>query len=388
MQNIKLLEIIKFVTPEIIFGFGAISQAGESSLRLGAKKIFLVTDAGILQAGWVEKVLKYLEQANLNYLVWSNITSNPKDYEIKDGLDQYLASGCDAIMAIGGGSSIDAAKAIAVLATNPGTLQDFEGINKISTPLPPMVMIPTTAGSGSEVSQFAIIVDSTRKIKMTIVSKSLVPDIAIVDPYLLHTLDSRLTAATGVDTLCHAIEAYVSLAATPLTDVHALQAMKLVSNNLRESMASHANLEAKNAMAMASLQAGLAFSNAILGATHAMVHQVDGLLDAHHGETNSILLPYVMEFNLPACANRYAKIAQTLGANIDNISSIKAAEKAPRWVRHLFKDIGVPQNLSTIGLSEDVLPRLAENALKDACLITNPRDVTEEDLITLFKKAF
>ncbi|MBM7853975.1 1,3-propanediol dehydrogenase [Desulfohalotomaculum tongense] len=387
MKNGKLLEISKFAAPEIIFGFGAISQAGESVLRLGAKKAFVVTDDGLIQTGWVEQVLRHLREVGLDYEVWSNITSNPKDYEVNEGASLYLKSECDAIAAVGGGSAIDAAKAIAVLATNGGKPQDFEGINKITRPLPPMVMVSTTAGSGSEVSQFAIIVDSARKIKMTIVSKSLIPDIAIIDPYLLYTKDARLTASTGVDALCHAIESYVSLAATPLTDVHALYAVQLVSNNLRESVACRTNLEAKKAMAMASLQAGLAFSNAILGATHAMTHQVDGLLDSHHGETNSILLPYVMEYNLIACAEKYARVAEALGVRTEGMSRWKAAEKSIRWVKNLFRDIGTPKTLSQMGLDENVIPQLAENALKDACLVTNPRDAGKEDLIELFKRA-
>ena len=383
----KLLEISKFVAPEIIFGFGAVAQLGESALRLGARKVFVVTDPGIIKAGWVERALYYLEAAGLEYQLWSNITSNPKDVEIVEGSQLYLSSECDAIVAVGGGSAIDAAKSIAVLAINGGRPQNFEGINKITKPLPPMIMVATTCGSGSEVSQFAIIVDTNRKIKMTIISKSLVPDIAIIDPELLSSLDRRLTASTGIDALSHAIEAYVSLAATPLTDVHALYAIQLVADNLRESVACRSNMEAKNAMAMASLQAGLAFSNAILGANHAMAHQIDGLIDAHHGETNGILLPHVMEFNLIACSERYARIAEALGVATEGLPKWKAAEKSISWVKNLCKDVGVPKRLSEIGLSEDVIPRLAKSALKDACLVTNPRDADEEDLITIFKKA-
>ncbi|MEG6616844.1 iron-containing alcohol dehydrogenase [Peptococcaceae bacterium 1198_IL3148] len=386
MKN-KLLEISKFVAPEIIFGLGAVAQAGESALRLGAKKIFLVSDDNVLAAGWVEQVLIHIKQARLDYEIWCCHTCNPKDYEVAAGAKAYLESSCDAIMAVGGGSSIDAAKAIAVLASNGGSLKDFEGVNKITKPLPPMIMIPSTGGSGSEVTQFAIIVDSARKIKMTIISKSLVPDIAIVDPYLLNTLDRHYTASTGIDALCHGIESYVSLAATPLTDVHALYAIQLVSNNLRESVACRSNLEAKTAMAMASLQAGLAFSNAILGATHAMTHQVDGLLDQSHGATIGIIMPYVMSYNLIACAERYAKVAEALGVKTEGMSIWKAAEKAIHWIKKLRHDIELPTKLSDIGLEEQVIPKLAENALKDVCLVTNPRDTDQQDLAQLFKRA-
>ncbi|MBF7082295.1 iron-containing alcohol dehydrogenase [Desulfallas sp. Bu1-1] len=381
------MNLFKFVAPEIIFGIEAISQVGESALRLGAKKVFVVTDYGVQRNSWVNKALFYLEQAGLEYNVWSDITSNPKDTEITRGVEEYLASQCDAIVAVGGGSPIDAAKAVAILATNGGKIQNYEGVNKITRPLPPMIMVPSTGGSGSEVSQFAIIVDKQRKKKMAIISRSLVPDIAIIDPQLLQTKDARLTAATGIDALSHAIESYVSLAANPLTDVMALEAIRLISENLRESVACRTNMQAKSAMAMASLQAGLAFSNAILGATHAMTHQVDGLLDLHHGETNAILLPHVMEFNLISCAEKYRQVAIAMGENVQGLNKQDAACKAIEAVRRLVRDIGITYGLSAMGLKEEDIPELSKNALEDACIVTNPRDATAEDLARIFHKA-
>ncbi|RYD01944.1 hypothetical protein N752_27875 [Desulforamulus aquiferis] len=276
MQKGNLLNISKFVAPEVIFGLGAMSQVGESAVRLGIKRAFLVSDEGVINAGWVERALIYLKEVGISSHVWFELTTNPKDFEVAKGAAQYLESGCDGIIAVGGGSPIDVAKAIAILATNGGQIKDYEGVNKIISPLPPMVIVTTTGGSGAEVSQFSMIVEKARQVKMAIISKSLIPDIAIVDPLILQTKSARLTAATGVDALSHAIEAYVSLAATPLTDIHALAAIRLITENLRESVACTTNLQAKASMAMASLQAGLAFSNAILGATHAMTHQVDG----------------------------------------------------------------------------------------------------------------
>lgn len=380
------MNINKFVAPEIIFGLNALSQVGESVLRLGANKVFVVSDQGVLNCGWVEQATSYLKEAGLECEVWCNLTSNPKDMELSEGVKKYLDSGCDALLAVGGGSPIDMTKAIAIVATNGGIIQDYEGVNKITRPLPPMVIVPTTAGSGSEVSQFAIIVDRMRKIKMTIISKSLVPDIAIIDPVILQSKEARLTAATGVDALSHAIESFVSLAATPLTDVQAINAIKLIANNLRESVACRTNLEAKSAMAMASLQAGLAFSNAILGATHAMTHQIDGLLDLHHGETNAVLLPHVMEFNLIACADKYMQVAEAFGEDVTGISKWAAAEKAISAVRRLVRDICIPENLSAKGLTEDKIPKLSANALKDACIITNPRDAGLEDIAEIYRK--
>ncbi|MFZ5591588.1 MAG: iron-containing alcohol dehydrogenase [Bacillota bacterium] len=381
------MNISKFVAPEIIFGLGALNQVGESALRLGATRVFVVTDRGVLESGWVEKTVFFLRQAKVSWEIWYNITSNPKDTEVMDGLHHYQQSECDAILAVGGGSPIDVAKAIAMLATNGGVVQDYEGVNKITRPLPPLLIVPSTAGSGSEVSQFAIIVDQKRKIKMAIISKSLVPDIAIVDPQLLQTKDARLTAATGVDALSHAIESYVSLAATPLTDVQAINAVRLIAGNLRESVACSTNLEAKSAMAMASLQAGLAFSNAILGATHAMTHQLDARLGLHHGETNAVLLPYVMEFNRIACAAKYARVAEAFGIDTARLSVWAAADAAIRAVRRLVRDIGIPETLAGMGLSDELIPVLSHNALKDACIVTNPRDCTAEDIAAIFRRA-
>lgn len=381
------MNISKFVAPEIIFGRGALSQIGESALRLGASKVFVVSDADVIRAGWVEAALGYLHGAGLKTEVFADLTTNPKDFEVVEGTRRYLSSGCDAIVAVGGGSPTDVAKAVAILATNGGALQDYEGINKISRPLPPMVIAPSTAGAGSEVSQFAIIVDTDRKLKMSIISKSLVPDIAIVDPQLLETKDALLAAATGLDALTHGVEAYVSLAATPLTDIHALKAIELISRNLPRAVADRRDVEANTNMAMASLTAGMAFSNAILGATHAMTHQVDGLLDQHHGETNASLLPLVMEFNMEACPERFREIARVMGREVSRASPLAGAREAVAAVRKLIADVGLAKGLRELGLEERFIPELSRNAMLDACLVTNPRQATPEEIEAIFRKA-
>lgn len=380
------MNISKFVAPEIIFGRGSLSQLGESAIRIGASKVFLVSDEGVINAGWVDLAVHYLQAAGLKTEVFSGLTTNPKDGEVTEGVCRYQASGCDSIVAVGGGSPTDVAKAIAILATNGGILQDYEGINKIIRPLPPMVIAPSTAGSGSEVSQFAIIVDTARKLKMSIISKSLVPDIAIVDPELVQTMDTKLAAATGLDAFSHGVESYVSLAATPLTDIHALKAIRLVSLNMRRAVTDRHDMEANTNMAMASLTAGLAFSNAILGATHAMTHQVDGLIDQHHGETNASILPYVMEFNLSACPERFRDIAEAMGVDVAGLTPIAAGEQAVAAVRQLIADIGLAKGLRDVGLTEKFIPLLSENALKDACLLTNPRPANREDIAEIFRK--
>ncbi len=379
--------ISKFVAPEIIFGKGSINQVGECCTRLGASRVFLVADQGVMQYGWIEKALFFLEHVGLDYQLWSDFSANPRDYEVEKGAMLYTETGCDAVLAIGGGSAIDAAKAVATLSTNHGKIQDYEGIDLINKPLPPLIVVPSTAGSGSEVSQFSIIADSSRKIKMTIISKSLVPDIAISDPLILSTVNSKLTTSTGMEALSHAIEAFLSLASTDLTDVHALHAIKLISANLRASVASQVNEEAKVAMAKASLQAGLAFSNAVLGLVHAMSHQVGGLLDFPIGEISAILLPYVMRFNLVSSMDKYIEIAKAMGAKVDRMTPREAAEKAISMVEELARDVKIPSGLAELGLPEEVIPELSKNAVKDACFITNPRDADVEDIAEIFYSA-
>ncbi len=381
------MNISKFVSPEIIFGREALKQLGECALRLGATKVLVVTDPGVIEAGWVDRVTTHLKDSGLDCLVWCGLTSNPKDFEIHQGVQFYLEAQCDALVAVGGGTPIDAAKAIAILATNGGKIADYEGVDRIHQPLPPMIVASSTAGSGAEVSQFSVIVDTHRKIKMTIISRSLIPDIAIIDPLLLMTKNPQLTANTGMDALTHAIEAYLSVAATPLTDIQALSAIRLIANNLRQSVASKVDLAAKEAMAMASLQAGLAFSNAILGAVHAMTHQLGGLLDMPHGEANAILLPYVMDFNFIAAIDKYIDIAHAFGEPLQGLSKRDAGQRAIVAVRQLADDIGIPKRLSEVGLQENVIPQLSINAYRDACLITNPRDASIADLEVIFRKA-
>lgn len=382
------IELYKFVAPEIIFGQGAFAQVGESLVRLGAKRVLVVSDPGVVAAGWVDEAANCIKEAGLDYKIWCNITNNPKDNEVHKGLEQYLEAGCNAVLGVGGGSAIDAAKAIALLSTNGGDIKEYEGADKIRRALPPIVAAPTTAGSGAEVTQMAIIANTERKMKMVLGSKSLIPDIAVIDPCTLTTKDRELTANTGFDALTHAIEAYVSLAATPLTDVHALNAIDLIFRYLPLSMSSTANLEAKTAMAMASLEAGLALSNAILGLVHAMSHQLGGLLGMPHGEANAILLPYVMEYNLPSAIERYGTMAQAMGQKIQGVSRREAAQKAIDAVRELAKDVGIASKLSQVGLHMQYLEQLSDNAMQDVCLLTNPRDVQRDDILKLFKVAY
>jgi alcohol dehydrogenase len=379
--------IVKFHAPEIVFGIGALAESGFAAARLGARRPFVVTDDGVHDAGWVHELLSHLRAVGLDPTVWRGVTPNPKDLEVAAGYQRYLESGCDVLVAIGGGSVMDAAKGIAILSGNAGSILDFAGVDKISHPIPPMLMVPTTSGTGADVSQFCIVTDTRRSVKVTIMGRALVPDTSITDPRLLTTMPEWLNAATGLDALTHGIEAFVSLAHNPLADVHALSAVHLVSKYLPATIHRPADMQARQQMAQASLEAGLAFSNAILGATHAMSHQVGGLLDLPHGVINGILLPHVIRFNAAANPERFRDLAQAVGLTVAGAPPDEVAGLLSGYVRQLGDEVGVPRGLRDIGVSEVDIPVLAMSTLEDACLTTNPRKADVADIEGLFHAA-
>ena len=378
---------VKFYIPEIIFGDGAMTEAGYAAGRLGARRVFVVTDPGLIEAGWVAELAGYLHDSGIPFVVWHGVTPNPKDYEVAAGYEAYAESGCDVIIGLGGGSVIDAAKAIAVLATNGGSILDYEGVDRVKAAIPPLIMIPSTAGTGADVSQFCVITDTSRRLKATLIGRALVPDLSITDPRLLSTMPHALRAATGLDALTHGIEAFVSRAASVLTDTHALEAVALVSGNLLRTIELPRDPTHRAAMARASLGAGVAFTNAILGATHAMSHQVGGALDLPHGVVNGVLLPHVIRFNAVLNAGRLRPVALALGLEVVGKPDDVVAEETADAVRSLTEAVGVPRTLSELGVTAQDIPRLAANTLLDACLTTNPRDATVEDISAVFHAA-
>ncbi|MEP6814615.1 MAG: iron-containing alcohol dehydrogenase, partial [Marmoricola sp.] len=300
--------LVKFHAPELVFGLGSLGEAGFSAVRLGARRPFVVTDPGIIEAGWVDELLALLLESRLKPVVWSAVTPNPKDHEIYAAYGAYVEADADVIIAIGGGSCIDAAKGVAILSGNGGSILDYAGVDQVTRPIPPLLMIPSTSGTGADVSQFCIVTDTARSVKITIMGRALVPDISITDPRLLMTMPEWLNGATGLDALTHGIESFVSLAHNPLADIHALNAVGLVCANLRTTILRPREEAARSKMAQASLNAGLAFTNAILGATHAMSHQVGGLLDAPHGVVNGVLLPHVIRYNAQESPERFVEL--------------------------------------------------------------------------------
>jgi alcohol dehydrogenase class IV len=353
------LRLAKFHAPEIVFGPGSLSEAAHAAVRLGARRPLVVTDPGLLAAGWPDELLAALRSAGLTPTLWHDVTPNPKDHEIEAGYAPYAEEGCDVVVGLGGGSVIDAAKGIALLAANGGRILDYEGIDKITHPIPPLVMVPSTSGTGADVSQFCIVTDTAKLTKITIMGRALVPDVSVVDPRLLTTMPEELNAATGLDALTHGIEAFVSLAHNPLTDNHALQAVSLVMGNLAHTIHRPDDRAARGLMAQASLEAGLAFTKAIPGACHAMSHQVGGLLDLPHGVVNGVLLPHVIMFNAPAEPARFRSIAQAMGVpRAAELPAEEAGGLVAEQVRRLADDVGVPKGLAELGVSERDVPHL------------------------------
>ncbi len=379
--------LVKFHAPEVVFGTGSLSEAGFAAARLGARRPLVVTDPGIIAAGWVDELLGHLREAGLRPVVWSQVTPNPRDHEVRAAFAHYLEWECDVIIGIGGGSCADAAKGVAVLSGNGGDILDYRGVDRMTQPIPPLLIIPSTSGTGADVSQFCIVTDTARSVKVTIMGRALVPDISITDPRLLVTMPDLLNAATGLDALTHGIEAFVSLAHNPLADTHALNAVGLVCGHLRSTITDPLETEHRRKMAQASLQAGLAFSNAILGATHAMSHQVGGLLDAPHGVVNGVLLPHVIRYNARATPERFVALAAAAGLDVAGMPGEEAAELLADHVRRLADDVGVPRGLRELGVTEADVPRLADTTLDDACLTTNPRAATLHDVEKLFLEA-
>ncbi|GAA2404039.1 alcohol dehydrogenase [Mycolicibacterium llatzerense] len=379
--------LLKFHAPEIVFGIDSMVEAAHAAVRLGGLRPLVVTDPGLIEAGWVAELIGHLRSQCVEAQVWSGLTPNPKDHEITAGHEFYRSQGCDVLIALGGGSVIDAAKGIAILAANGGNILDYAGVDKATAPIPPLVVLPSTSGTGADVSQFCIVTDTTRNTKITILGRALVPDITVIDPRLLTTMPEWLNAATGLDALTHGIEAFVSLGHNPLTDHHALRSVVMVTENLVTTIERPHDMPARVLMAQAALEAGLAFTNAILGAAHAMSHQVGGLLDLPHGVINGVLLPHVVRFNAEADPAPFATIAACLGLADKRAPELESALALADRLEELARQVGVPRGLAELGVRDADVPVLARNALQDACLTTNPRPIDDAQLRALFRAA-
>lgn len=378
------------VPNRILFGHGAAAQCGTILSELDAQAPLVITDEGVRNAGVLDPVLQSLSDANKDYTIFEGVQADPTETIVHEAADTYKQSNADAIVGIGGGSSIDTAKGASILATNPGDILKYTGSGLVERPTPPTVYLPTTAGSGSEVGHWCIVTDSERNIKEEIGDMHLLADAAIVDPALTETVPRNVKAATGMDVLTHAIEAYVSINAQSPTSALARDAVDKVGNHL-PSMVGQRNTdrEAHAKMARASMQAGMAFNGAGLGAVHALSHQVGPAFGVPHGLTNAIILPYVMEYNRPQIPQKLVTVAEILGESIDPDEPVRReAYKAVRATRELAANVRIPKTLGDTPVDRDTIPELAANALEDGSLNGNPRVTNQEDLEGILERAF
>ncbi|ARU48426.1 alcohol dehydrogenase-like regulatory protein ErcA [Sulfurospirillum diekertiae] len=369
------LSLRKCVAPEFVFGVDARKMAGKYAKNLGIKKVLIVTDPGVIRAGWVDDVTKALEAENISAILFDDVVPNPRDTNVLAGVKLYRKHKCDGIVTIGGGSPMDCAKGIGIVVANMGDVLAYEGVDKILYPLPPLICIPTTAGTAADVSQFAIINDIKRHVKIAIISKSIVPDVSLIDPETTMSMDKELTINTGLDALTHAVEAYVSNANSAITDLYSLEAISLLGKNLPRVVEHPNDIQARASVMMASLLAGLAFSNASLGVIHAMAHSLGGWLDLPHGLCNAILLEHAVAYNFSHAKERYQTMASYMGMK-GNLNC-----DAIVYDIHEFKlSLGLTQRLGVLGVTREIIPHLASMALQDACIVTNPVMPSQHDV--------
>jgi alcohol dehydrogenase len=381
-------ELRKFVAPEFVIGADARKLAGRYARNLGARHVLLVTGPHVRNQWWYRDVTASLDADGIEYTTFSDVSPNPRDFQVMEGADLYSKSGCDAIVVVGGGSPIDCAKGIAIVSSNKKNILDFEGVDNVPVPAPPLICIPTTAGTSADVSQFAIINDTGRKVKIAIISKAIVPDVALIDPVPLTTLSPELTAHTGMDAITHSVEAYVSNASSPVTDLQALESIRLMHESLFPAQADPGHLGHRYRTMLGSLYAGLAFSNASLGAVHAMAHSLGGFSDLPHGECNALLLEHVIAYNFGACPGRYETIGKIMG--VDSGGNDGPEEKKRMIIAaitSLREQLGVTETLGDLGVTGKDIPALARNAMHDPCMATNPRTPTQADIERIYSDA-
>lgn len=375
----------------LLFGPNSVNALGAEIKKLNKKKALFVTDAVMQKAGYVDQVEKLLKEAGVESVIFPEVGGEPRDVDVEKGLKLYKENNCDLLVGLGGGSPIDTAKAIGILATNGGRITDYMGANKVKNPLPPVVAIATTAGTGTEVTKFTIIADTKNDIKMLIGDPNILPTIAVSDPMFTLSVPPKTTAATGIDAFCHAVEAYTSKRSQPLTDTLALSAIKLISENLRQAWCNGANVEARTNMMLAATQAGIAFSNASVTLIHGMSRCIGALFHIPHGISNAVLLPVWAEYTYIADPVKFAKVAEAMGENVSGLSTLDAARKACEAMSSLCRDIEIP-SISGLGIDKDAfekaLPKMAHDAVVSGSPGNNARNVTEEIIIELYKKAW
>jgi len=377
-----------YFPPIVIMGPGAVELIVPEIMKMNVKKALVVTDKVLIEAGVVEEVTKVLDEAKIPYAVFSDVKPNPTVKNVNDGYQALLDNECDFVISIGGGSPQDTGKGIAILATNPGDLRDYEGVGKTANKAIPIVAINTTAGTASEATINYVITDEDRKVKMVIVDPNSIATVAVNDPILMLKMPKSLTAATGMDALTHAIEGYTTAGATAFTDLFNLEAIKVISSSLRQAVEDGDDLDARDAMAYGQFVTGMGFSNGGLGIVHSMAHQLGGFYDLPHGVANAVLLPHVVAYNADAVGDRLKDVAVAMGLDISRREPKEINIMAIDAIKKLSKDVGIPAGLSELGVKEEDFPTLADLALADACTPGNPKCPSKEDIIAIYKSAF
>lgn len=379
----------RFILNEVsYFGPGSRKELPGVIARLGFKKAMIVTDKGLIQFGVAKMVSDVLEEAGIPYEIYSEVKPNPTVTNVQMGVEAFKKSGADCLVAIGGGSAIDTAKGIGIIITNPefADVVSLEGVAPTKHKSVPIIALPTTAGTAAETTINYVIIDEEKQKKMVCVDPNDIPCCSIVDAELMYSLPKGTTAATGLDALTHAIEGYITKGAWEMSDMFEIEAIRMINKYLRTAVFEPTNPVGRNGMAVAQYIAGMAFSNVGLGVVHGMAHPMGSLFDIPHGVANAMLLPTVMEFNAPVCLDKYVEIAKAMDAYREGMTKEEAAKAACKAVRDLAIEVGIPQHLTEIGIKEEDIPALAEQAITDVCTPGNPREVTKEDIIALYKK--
>lgn len=376
-----------FLPTRVCFGAGVAKEAGARAKALGATKVMLVADKGVIAAGLTKPVEESLKVENIPYVVFDKVVPNPRDYDCEAGYELAKKEKIDLLIAVGGGSPMDTAKAIGVLLTHGGKIQDWCGAQLLKREITPLIAIPTTAGTGSEVTPFAVVTDSQTHVKLNVFDPRAAAKVALVDPSVLLGLPSHIMAACGVDALTHAVEAYTCKIANPHTDAYALYAINLISKNLRQAV-HEPDMRSCTGMMLGSTIAGIAFGYSDVAGVHCIAEALGGRYDTPHGVANAVVLPTVTEFNIPANTKKYAEVARAMGVDTSGMSDAEAAMAGVEAMSALCKDVNIPKMRELKGIKEEDFPAIAEAAMKNVSTPSNPREVTAADYLALIKKAY
>ena len=371
----------------LVVGPGCAKTAGTELKKLGGSKVLIVTDKGVEGAGVLTGVLESLQAAGVAYTIYSGVEPNPSIRCVQEAAALYKSEGCDCLLGIGGGSSMDTAKVAGAVLNNPEMdVRAMEGVGKFPNRIPPMLAIPTTCGTGAEVTPTGVITDTETHYKFPVMHSYLYPAVSLIDGGLLTKLPGKVVASTGMDALCHAAESYTNLNTNPISDALDLKAISMISDWLRPAVANQ-NLEAMSNMVLASTIAGMGFTNTRLTIVHAMSHPVSGFYGVPHGVANAVLLPLIMDFNLIGNAQRFADIAEAMGEDTVGLTTMEAARLAPRAVRELSKDVGIPETFGELGVTYEHLDAMIEDTFKSGNIAVNPVKVTREAVESIYRKA-